>query len=248
MKKPKHNYPIITIADLNGRMRKMSLIEESLNMKYDYLDKISTYGFHIPLSIQYNNVEIRQSNIHGRGLFATVDLPKNVIVTFYPGHAICSHSDVTINSKLGDFVDEIDLYSDTHNYNISYHNELSIIGNPHDLTNEFLLGHMINDAAGNIFANINLSDASKFKIFSGLVKEYYIRGEKNQNCKYVIDDTETIVSVITTKSIKKNQELLTLYDPIYWFSVSYHDDNDIAVEHMTTLLSNKKFTEWLGKF
>ena len=45
----------------------------------------------LPVTLPKGFVSVRDSNIHGRGVFADVPIEKNKVITFYPCHAIHEH-------------------------------------------------------------------------------------------------------------------------------------------------------------
>ena len=61
----------------------------------DNNDRLRTmFGYDIPIPLKYNTVEIRESAIHGKGLFAIDDIPKGVVITFYPAHALLKKREI----------------------------------------------------------------------------------------------------------------------------------------------------------
>lgn len=54
------------------------------------IDRYKTIGIANAMLSEFihNNIIIKPSPIHGKGVFATKDIPKNTTVTLYPPHAI----------------------------------------------------------------------------------------------------------------------------------------------------------------
>lgn len=251
MKRIKHsdnNFPIENINDINIVINQRVLMVESMGIKPDYYREISIFGQYDPIPLKYNYVDVKKSDIHGIGLFATDDVPIDVIVTYYPAHFI------NINQKiLSDDDIPIDIESWCYIYSLylSFDDKLSIIGNPNRIDNTLLLGHIINDAVGNAFRGINMSETTDISKFKNIVAQYYIEGSKKANCKFILDDNKKVISVVTTKSIKKDDELLALYDPIYWFNINYNMTNtndNHAIKYLRILSADKNFNAFMNKY
>jgi ABC-type uncharacterized transport system substrate-binding protein len=230
----------------------MKNIDCNVMVKDHLLNILFKYSMQTPLPLKNNNVEIRPSKIHGNGVFATQDIPKGCIATFYPAHAV--HLDETVifqePEKNRDFISKIR----SHKYDKLYgmtdntygHNFLNIIGNPerHD---RLLLGHMINDAVGNVFKDISFADIQNKKNFKNVTSAYYMNSIKNMNCRLVYHFTYPIIYVLTTRHIKKDEELLTTYGPTYWFDENYdkNDQQDDEFKKMMTQICDETYLKWL---
>ena len=55
----------------------------------------------LPLSYRSPKTEVRQSPIHGRGLFASANIAKNEVVVVKGGHIIIGAQKETVNEQLG---------------------------------------------------------------------------------------------------------------------------------------------------
>jgi hypothetical protein len=243
----KYNFPIESINDLNEYIIEhkelmdlyIELQQNASTMNNNKHTMIFMLSKEHPIELKYQDIEIRRSNIHGNGLFATNDIPANVIVTFYPAHGIKEGNTAYLDNSNESFKRNITLYATTHGFNISSNdvnetvveslNDISlmnstlIIGDPNNTKNRLLLGHMLNDVGGNIFQFSNI--AKKIKIPSELkclIRQYSAEGSKKNNCKFVVDHHKVVVSIVTTKEIKKNDELLVSYGPIYWLYKLIH--------------------------
>jgi len=253
IKSVKFNFPLETINDLNESLNKHKLIENIINPNNNS-NKIFIYGSNAPIPLKYNNVEIRKSNIHGNGLFATDDIPAGIIITFYPSHALIIDKKIYLSNKIVNkeyFMENMESLSQTHSFYMSVNDNIQIIGNPRDTTNTLLLGHMINDGIGNVFLNIDIDETKNFIKFKNLVVKYFLEGSKNINCKFVKDNNNILISVVTTKNIKKDEELLTLYNPMYWFNINYNMGNtsdNYALNFMHMLSKDEKFVSLINKF
>jgi hypothetical protein len=80
---------------------------------------------------------------------------------------------------------------------------------------------MINDCSFNIFEKIPLEELRNESKFNNLIKKYKDIGKNKVNCQFKLNNNGTIVSIITTKYIKKYQELLIYYDFIFWLNLNY---------------------------
>lgn len=254
IKSVKYNFPIENINDVNQFLNKQINMSNAMNINPDYHKRIFIGGYLSPLPLKYNNIQVRKSNIHGNGLFATADIPANVIITFYPVHALNINQHIYAEDYGDkDFLTKTNMESccRTHSYYISLIDGLSIVGNPNDTTNPLLLGHMINDGVGNVFSDTDLNETKDLIVFKNLCAKYYIEGLQKTNCKFEIDDNKTVVSIITTKNISADEELLTLYDPMYWFNINYGMNNsneNHGLKHMGVLSRDKKFMSWMKNY
>lgn len=139
-----------------------------------------------------NIVEVKDSSIQGKGVFALQDILPGQIATVYPCHGfyhrgVCQFKD----------------------YKMFFKNmETSFYGNP-CILDDGLLGHMVNDSARNVG---NLSQLSKDNIKNCI--EYLIESTQYSNCALVPGDH--FVYVKATKPIAAGEELLCSYGPVYW--------------------------------
>jgi len=177
----------------------------------------------------HNNIIIKPSPIHGKGVFATKDIPKNTIVTLYPPHAIKINGNMIPHAdpqNLKDFESNFNEYLRDYLACSSLSDSQMFIGNPNIISNSFA-GHIINDACGNIFKNISFDETKKYPIFRNLVSDYYMKSIKNRNCRLVSDNNDLVICVETKKDIRAGDELLICYEPAYWFSYNYNNIDNI---------------------
>lgn len=233
---------VTTIEEINKITKKISEINDDIN------NLRTLFGFHIPIPLKYNNVEIRQSSIHGKGLFATKDIPKDVVITFYPAHALLWNGKFVPNDKDPKLITNRDEISRYYGNYISFTDNMEVIGNPTNTSNKLLLGHMINDASGNVFQDVKFDRTKDLKEFKNLVAEYYIKGLKKKNCRLTTDTNKIITCVVTTREVKKDEEILTYYDPTYWFNLNYgtfNDNMNHALKNTMILMSDTEFAKWV---
>ena len=165
-----------------------------------------------PYPLKYNNIEIRKSEIHGNGVFATKDIEKNTIVTFYPAHCI-KYNDEKDNIGRNKHIFPVKKFFEVdNNYTINVNETYSIIGDPKNVNNPLLLGHMINDSQS-LKIEINNETLENIK---NKISEYLLKS--NNNCMTVHNKESGICYIKTTKNIKKDEELLMSYQFPYWLS------------------------------
>jgi hypothetical protein len=164
------------------------------------------------LPITINKSLVKQSKIHGNGLFAKVNIKKGDIITFYPCDILQYYPDKN-RSKDGHKVGLIcsdDLatkYKSNMNHYKCYaydiNDSYSIIGFPEINDNPSYLGHICNDGA----RSHNEKD-----------KEIYMKVTliKSNATFHVICDC--IVAVVAVKDINIDEEILVPYTPGYWMS------------------------------
>ena len=166
-----------------------------------------------PYPLKYNNISTRKSEIHGNGVFATSDIEKNTIVTFYPAHCIiCDDEKDYIGRKKHIFQNE-KIFEVDNNYMTNVNEKYSIIGDPQNVNNSLLLGHMINDSQSlKIDTEINNETIENIK---NKISEYLLKS--NNNCITIHNKESGVCYIKTTKNIKKDDELLMSYQFPYWF-------------------------------
>jgi hypothetical protein len=155
-----------------------------------------------------NLLEIKNSSIHGKGIFAKNNIHPNQVVSLYPCHG-------TINGELqyseiknrGDFGD---ILFNPNEYKIKLISNIFIYGNPY-IQDEGLVGHLINDSYQNVYDFKNLN---KHNMKNCL--KYMLDSIKSNNCALV--QCENYVYVKTTKYINKGEELFTHYGFPFWCS------------------------------
>ena len=200
-------------------------IDNDILSKDQFVDILFNFSCINPIPLANNKIEIRPSPIHGNGVFATDDITKGTIITFYPAHA------VFINGELGSDDNEFLKIIKKNKYDQSYgvcgnsygYDFLNIIGNPKKYENKLLLGHMINDCVGNIFKDIPFNEIKDNEIkFKNCTVSYFLHGIKKMNCRLEYHPKYPIIYILTSRDIKQNEELLTLYGPSYWFDINYN--------------------------
>lgn len=168
------------------------------------------------LPFNIDKVCIKQSKIHGNGLFAKVNIKEGDIITFYPGDILQYYPDknrskdghkvgnITYNHMNNELSSIYEKNKDYYNcYGFDINDSYSIIGFPEINDNPSYLGHICNDGA----RSHNEKD-----------KEIYMKVTliKSNATFHVICDC--IVAVVAVKDINIDEEILVPYTPGYWMS------------------------------
>jgi hypothetical protein len=205
-----------------------------------------------PFLIDHGYVELGPSKIHGKGVFATQTIPADTQVTFYPCDAVYRKGSLYSSLSSKEIFRDSKLRPVDYSIAVWPHNDIQLTGNPSKTDNPLFLGHMINDAVGNVFHGLKLSDV-KHPPHSAFVKaftSYYTKGREQQNCAALTHSKYPIVSIRTTKKVQKGEELLMLYDAGYWFDQTYKLGGSESQETYEQLLvgaanNNKQFFMFL---
>lgn len=170
----------------------------------------------MPFSL--DKVTLKPSNIHGRGVFAKIQIKKGDIITLYPchvldiipnadrhlpNHVVLSVNSDPINNRFGkdwNRRDHLALYD----YSFSYDDVHSLVGHPQIDDNPSYLGHFINDAAK------PTSDPRSHSI-------YEIVSQSKMNCLFVPMKGYMVVSV-ALRDIDIGEELYASYGIGYWLT------------------------------
>jgi len=140
-----------------------------------------------------NKVYIKKSKVDGLGVFAKEDLKKGEIVSMYP-------SDIVRIYHGKQYYEQYNVYCNDYRY--AYKTELcTIMGVPSLIDNTNLVGHIVND-----YCKTDGSETQNY-IYNHLTHE-------NRNCKYY--PYHIFILIVTTKDIKKGDELFVPYGIDYW--------------------------------
>ncbi len=182
-----------------------------MNKSY-YLKKYKTY---FDLSNPINNeincenknniIRIDFSSIHNHGVFANKDILKDDIITYYPAHYICKLNKYSIYNinlpPLSNFKDYM--------FDLDRKEDIAIIGHPYITGNMNWVGHKINDGYKHNYKINNKKNRNK-----------YNKQNKEYNNAMFVHDPTNIVTIIATKNIKKNEEILVSYGFNYWLRIN----------------------------
>lgn len=207
---------------------------EMMNATTETKNHIPTYLTACLTSIValHNLVEVRESPIHGVGVFAKRDFLPDEVVTIFPCHGVlfdCGNIETTRANN------DDDLVSWIHQYKIHLpSSSVYIFGNPRIKT-DGLLGHFINDSEKNVqqLAEVTLDNTIRAFI------EYTIRAIRFNNCAFV--PTSHFVYVKTLKPIAQGEELLCSYGFDAWCKhIPYDDFIRVFTEHIEGCTETRK--------
>lgn len=165
--------------------------------------------------VRLDNVYLKESKIHGRGVFAKRDIEKFEVITYYPADLVITNRKVEeptggyvsflSNRYIAKFGCKMDLDGANMNYlDYAFGSDgktvESIVGCPEFDDNPHLMGQFINDCTSH--------DSSKESI-----KNYEDNYFVGLNC-IIIFGIQTVI--IAERDIKKDEEILTTYGVSYW--------------------------------
>ena len=169
------------------------------------------------------NIEIRESSLPGAGLglFAKKPIKANTIVSFYPAHALGVDSE---SSFVALTEDDQSYFADHPHSKSSYlhctdqpiFKRQSILSNQEPLYLDVnpkrdivdgWVSQMINDGA-------TVDENSEEGVL-----EYYRQTKITKNCIHIPFGPSPIIATVTTKKVKKGDELFTSYGGTYWLGV-----------------------------
>ncbi len=174
-------------------------------------------------------IEVKESNIHGNGVFATDNIKKGDFITIYPTDAyrlenatnnrgFTYRKDLEKVNDHDDFQENFDNYKDTHSYGIKYNNnKLKIFGNPYNYQNLKYVGHIVNDGVGDLFRDLTANNINNDVELKNAVVRTIDSLDAKCNSKFETVDGKTFVQ--STRDIKKGEEILTFYEFDYWYNL-----------------------------
>ena len=176
-----------------------------------------------------DQVEIREVSAYGKGVFAMEDLEADQVVTIYPAHIVHKRGDLHLYKVAGATFSE-DTFWD---YSLNMKDGSVISGDP-TICLPGYLGHMINDSTTE---SEHIKKCNIDEIINESIK-YKIKSIKNDNC--LLANKNGIGYVVTTKKIKKGEELFTSYGAAYWTNLKKKDIDKRFELHFNTLTHNQK--------
>lgn len=150
-------------------------------------------------------LEVKDSSIHGKGVFAKKDIEANQVVCFYPSHGVidgqqCYSTDENSGSHEQYLFSPLD-----YKMKLTRKSNEFVFGNPF-IQIDGSLGHLINDSYPNVLELKTLD----FKI----LLKYMLHSVKSDNCAFVL--CEDFVYVKSIQPIQQGDELLANYGHHYW--------------------------------
>lgn len=229
---------ILSLDDLETTSRDVRDMKLKENIPLD--NEINSNTFEI--SILFNSrVKLDQSTIKrgGFGVFATDEIKKNSVVTFYPPHYVI-YMDKREDANR---IESIKISDETKKkpfsqkllkeYRYDVTKDISICGNNDLVESKSLLGHMINDSE---VYNDDLDP-----------DEYLEKSNKKSNVKFVnVNNANVTIVVIATRDIKKGEELFVTYGIDVWLNID--QEKKIMLEKKTFVGISDKDVNELVKF
>lgn len=179
-----------------------------------------------------NCLEIKDSTIHGKGVFAKTDIPSGTVVGIYPYHGRIEGRKYFVTDDYLKYVGTEEVGFE--DYKIHIGNKKFIFGIP-SIQEDYLVGHLINDSYPYVNDVESVNDIDKY---SKLFEKYTMYSLSNNNCKFITYDD--LIYVKTIKPIKSGEELLTSYDFNYWCKSLTPDSCEKMFEKYFSSLTGKK--------
>lgn len=199
--------------------------QDYLGKDYNWFQALSNQPEALTLVHTYP-ISVRVST-YGKGLFADCDIPADTAITMYPAHyTVITTSDgkQTVTHPKG-------LPEPDKQYHIRTSSSLSFIGCPDLWEHPWFLGHMLNDSC-------NLEGLKKRNV-AGWLLHYNRTARPTTNTRFIIHEDH--IYVVTTRDVKKDEELFISYGPDYWFvSQGIPDWKHRIMRYIMSLPSDKR--------
>lgn len=166
----------------------------------------------------FSTVIVKESKIHGMGVFATSLIKKGDVITYYPPHYVLFFprgsqgsneiSIVNCNLAVKAGISYQDLYSFS-DYAFKLNSHYSIVGDPRLTSDSNFLGHMVNDGAKGHSTKENY-DKKDHKIY-----DIVSLSKMNAYFEESYDDF-LHVKVIAFRDIAEGEEIFAMYGYDYW--------------------------------
>ena len=191
-------------------------VNEKKSINIIKIDKLKLVYLSNILPLGLNKVEVKKSKLHGYGVFAKRNILKDELITFYPADIIeyLPNGDRNIKGHLTNIFRSIrfekqfgktcDKKFRNYDYAFDINENYTIIGSPYFKEDTNYMGHFINDGAK---SNSTHKSNEIYKTITSL----------KANCRYY-NLKDLHVAVISTKNIKKGEELFIIYGIRYWES------------------------------
>ena len=180
------------------------------------------------------SVAVKDSSIEGagKGLFATKNIQRGSIVSFYPAHALgveLGENQLWVSSNDEEYFSKNPPGSSSylHATDQPIFNRPSLLAdispelkdvpiyldaNPNRAVDQLWVSHYINDGAI-VTSNDEMG-----------VSHYYEQSKRKKNCIHIPFGPSPIMATVATRKIKKGEELFTSYGCVYWLGVQFPDD------------------------
>jgi len=106
---------------------------------------------------------------------------------------------------------------------------LDVNPNRNDELDSIWTSHFINDGASLLQSKMNAESISR----------YYIQSTRAKNCVHIPFGPSPILATITTRKVKKGEELFTTYGAVYWLACVEDSGDDSSAAFMTETIQNQ---------
>ena len=233
----RHQRPDTALADARLAVLQLALERMQILQTQCYLPNSKVASVHVDKSSIPNA---------GKGLFASKNIQAGTIVCFYPVHAIGldneDHGDTLYVSANDN--DEISVGNTAQDYTLDYiqylvgsrplgdtamGTGLFVNANPSKMDDaDGWLGHYINDGA-TVLSNTHQG-----------IMDYYDASKKSKNCVQIPFGPSPILATVTTRKVKKGQELFTSYGCFYWLETILKDGEECTPINERALVQAKE--------
>lgn len=217
------------VADAHALFKALAFLTKMLRLEPVVMRQAAFPESEFPF---FGKVVMKDSSVHGKGLFAECDMPgEGHVVTVYPADLVFFHrnlvppkmrpSDPQMRWAVQDMVFEDPLAlvrgsRGSHEFPVGP--MLRICPAPGRGDSKFqgtLLGQYVNDAVGNTFTGVDTAT----DVRNGIYRYESQRGTAAANCRVVVSPTALVVYVVTCKPVREGEELVALYGAEYWHSL-----------------------------
>eukprot|EP00240_Pyramimonas_obovata_P005522 CAMPEP_0118956082 /NCGR_PEP_ID=MMETSP1169-20130426/61042_1 /TAXON_ID=36882 /ORGANISM="Pyramimonas obovata, Strain CCMP722" /LENGTH=332 /DNA_ID=CAMNT_0006904045 /DNA_START=132 /DNA_END=1127 /DNA_ORIENTATION=- len=165
---PKTPPPVDTLQDLQNYLQALrDTLEANSDKRLVDMDP-SIFGYLEPIKLKRSgDLRVAESGLHGRGVYATADIPAGALLTWYPtrivtryrkgadgewGYGTSANNNLPGASPIEATFTEETLNAYTYEMpDMQQEGRVLSFGNlPEDTANPLLLGHMLNDGAGDV--------------------------------------------------------------------------------------------------
>ena len=181
-----------------------------------------------------NFLEIKNSSIHGKGVFAKKSIEPNKVISLYPCHGIINGDIGYCEKKNTGNYQLLSFKPDDYKIKLPKKESdcIFIYGNPH-IQDEGFVGHLINDSFKDV-TELKKINKDNIKIYL----KYMLNSIKSDNCTFV--QCEDYIYVKTIKYINKGDELCSSYGFHFWSEMKSDELNLLLKEHMLSCSNSQK--------
>lgn len=159
-----------------------------------------------------NKVYVKDSKLHGKGVFAKEGIKKGETITYYPPHFIIffPKGHVAVDNEVvvlpnNNIVKSVFTKELLFTYNHYISNHYQICGDPEIIDNMSFVGHIINDCVRGHSPQDNYN-----------MEKYMELALKLCNSYSQFDNKNYLIPIIATKNIERDEEILLPYSYEYW--------------------------------